>query len=384
MKKRFTVILISGIIVLCYSFKNKPTRTTEKEEKIPEITAPVDTLNKYNKLIISINGGNTKLDVLDHIKEYSTNPFPEKTIISLMGFSIKELKSTTVIYSDSIKYYVAIESENGLYISIQDRQGNQLGSGEIFSKKNNAGYANYNYFLITPNDIRINVWNNKNNNEMTGDYPIIENEDYLHIRIDDKGRFSKIDKPKNIVDYFCILPNGYLCNYVEVMQCSFTDLKDGNDWYCINKSKAYQPIVDNKNGYVDLKSRMAQFNANGIPYFVLTNSAGGTCESFLYHHFFTYDAKTNLFTNIPDNDILPEIDKFELFKQPDLIREKFKEDKIQLNFIPPRYGTTMKLEPYIDECGVEDAVVLNLIHQIKPIGLKWNKTIAKFEKVTLN
>ena len=84
----------------------------------------------------------------------------------------------------------------------------------------------------------------------------------------------------------------------------------------------------------------------------------------------TKNENTNQFTSIPEDDILPKIDKFSLFEQPDSVSKYFKADNIQLRFLPPRHGTVMKLEPYIDDCGIEDQKILDLIYSQKPVNLK--------------
>ena len=384
MTKRLASISIFGLIVLCISCTNKPGNTDEKAGGISEVETTVEIENKSGQLLLSVSGDNTKLEILDHIEKYSTNTFPEETIIDSEGISFSEVESATIVFSDSAKFIVEIKTIDGTNISVHDRFGNQLGSAEIFNKKSNPVYTHYNYYIITPNDIRIHVWNYKNGELGRFQYANIENEEYLHLNINEQGMISKVEKPQHILDFFSILPRGYLFEYINGEIQLFPDLKDSYFWYHTYVSKEFPAIIDKKNGYIELISTMALFNANGVPYFVLVNSAGGTCETFYYHFFLTYDEKTNQITRVSDNDILPRIDKFDLYEQPDSVRENFKEENIQLQFLPPRYGTIMKLEPYIDDCGVEDYEKFGLMTQRKPIGLKWNRTLAKFEIVSLN
>ncbi len=385
MTKRLASLSIFGLFVLYISCTNKPVKTDEKAGGISEVEAPIEIENKSGQLLLSINGDNTKLEVLDHIKQYLPITFPEKTIIDSEEISFSAVESATIVFSDSIKYIVEIITGNGTNISVHDRMGNQLGSAEIFNNKTNSVYTHYQYFFITPNDIRIHVWNYKDNESVGERYHAnIENEEYLHFNINEQGMIRKVEKPQNILDYFSILPTEYLYHHVEVYMECFPDLKDGYYWYHIYISKDISTLIDKKNGYLDLISTMVLFKANDVPYFVLTNMAGGTCETFYFHFFLTYDEKTNQFTDLSDDDIIPRIDKFDLYEQPDTVRNNFKEGNIQLQFLPPRYGTIMKLIPYIDDCGVEDYEQFGLMTQTKPMGLKWNSTIAKFEEVSLN
>jgi hypothetical protein len=180
MKKKFATISAFGLIIMCLSFTNKPDNTDEKATGVSEKMAPVDTVNKYDKLILSLKGGNPKLEMLYYFKDYAKTVFPEKTIINPQGIILKEINSTTIVYADSVKYYVVIETEDGSFIGIQDMQGNPLGFGTVFNKKSNAGYDYYSYSIITPNDIRLHVWNVKNiNAETASDRANIESEDYI-------------------------------------------------------------------------------------------------------------------------------------------------------------------------------------------------------------
>ncbi len=381
---RLANFLIFGLLILCVCCTSKPDKTDEIATDAYEEKATVEIENKSEQLSVSIKGNDMRLEVRDHIKEYLTNPFPEKTIIDLEGISFSAVETATIVFSDSAKYIVEIITGDGTNISVHDRLGNQLGSAEIFNNKTNSVYTHYQYFIITPNDIRIHVWNYKDNESVGERYHAnIENEEYLHFNINEQGMIRKVEKPQNILDYFSILPTEYLYQYVEGYNQLFPDLKDGSDWYHIYISKYISTLIDKKNGYIDLISTMAMFKANDVPYFVLTNSAGGTCETFLFYYFLTYNQNTNQFTLLSEDDILPKIDKFSLFEQPKLIGENFNADNIQLRFLPPRHGTIMKLEPFIDECG-KDNGILELISQKKSIDLKWNSTLMKFEEVPLN
>ena len=376
--------LIFGLLILFVGCTSKQKKTDKIAKEVQKEEAPVEKEITPSQLSLSIQNNNLNLTVLDHIKQYLKDTFPEKTIIETGGINFSEVELANIVFSDSAKYIVEIKTGDGTNISVHDRTGNQLGFAEIFNEKSNSVYTHYNYYIITPNDIRIHVWNYKNGEPGRFQYANIEKEEYLHFNINEQGMINKVEKPKHIIDFFSILPRGYLSMYINDEIQLFPDLKDGYYWYHTYISKEFSVIIDKKNGYIELISTMALFKANDVSYFVLTNFAGGTCETFYYHFFLTYDESINQFIPVSDEDIIPEIDKFSLYEQPDLIKEKFKTDNIQLRFIPPRHGTIMKLEPYIDDCGIEDPEIMEMISKQKPIDLKWDRDQAMFLKVLYN
>ena len=266
----------------------------------------------------------------------------------------------TIVLADSNLYVVEIKVDKEVFLSTHNYSGDQLGMAQIFKEDQGTG----DYFFVTLRNIRVST-----------------EEQLRHFQIEPEGRIEEVTTPKSVIDYFCILPDNYLYQYFNGSIQLFPDLLDGYYWHHTYVSKFFNSLVDIKNGYIDLITKMALFRTDKAPYFILNNSAGGTCETYYFNHIITYDEGIGRFRELENNELMPSIDKLSFFQNPAIIEGNFSLENIQLIYDVPRFGTVMKVRPYIDECGVEDDGILSAISNFIIKEFKWNCTKIKFEEV---
>lgn len=365
-----TIIVFLFISISCDNSKQNESQTEsqEIETQLDEDLSPEEA-NEESKseYFIKLNDQTIPLNISETFEEYAVNAIPKNLNLNSSEITVSEHLKANLLYFDSAHFYIEFNENGYRYMAIYDWSGENLATSLLIDP-GIKGFSSASKALIAPGHFRV-VYTMKDDSKIYKLYTL---------DIDSKN-IIEVKRPRTVLDYFVLLPEKYLSQYFNGHINLYPNLFNSSDWYHTYISKSYASVIDLKNGYLRLISTMTMFQSDQGQLFVLNNSAGGTCETFIFTYFLKYNQKKRLFVEIERSSILPEINKYELFMEPAEIEKHFKEDEIALWFKPPQFGTIMSVDGFIDECGIDDESKLALIANKKTMKLKWNKVNSKFE-----
>ncbi|MEQ8520488.1 MAG: hypothetical protein RLN79_06950 [Cytophagales bacterium] len=367
---QLTVLVLLFLSISCDNSKQNESqsRSQESETQLDEDSSPEEAIGEsVTEYSIKLNDHSIPLNISETFKEYAENAIPDNLSLNSSEITVSEQIEANLLYFDSAHFYLEFNDIGYRYMAIYDWSGENLATSLLIDP-GIKGFSSASKALIAPGHFRL-VYTMKDDSKI-----------YKHYTLDiDSKKIIEVSSPKTVLDYFVLLPEKYLSQYFNGHINLYPNLFKGSDWYHTFISKSYASVVDFKNGYLKLISTMAVFQSDQGHLFVLNNSAGGTCETFIFNYFLKYDQEKRLFTEIEPTSILPDINKYDLFMEPAEIEKHFKVDEIALWFKPPQFGTVMSVDGFIDECGIDDESKLTLITNKKTMKLKWNKVNSKFE-----
>lgn len=192
------------------------------------------------------------------------------------------------------------------------------------------------------------------------------------------GEPVDLPPPRDIVDYFTLLPAHYL---------TFGSSNHENDYF--DGHKNFLSVIDRRNGYLADEHR--QFEAalfhrsNGRCLLLVSNRIDtGTRPTKFDTYFLTYEHGARTWTEV-SKEVLPELPAALFFSDPEVIKlmEGSTDSDIEYtyHFEPLRRGADLKVRLEVNRSRAErPATARALEAQQRPVVLRWDREAGKFVK----
>lgn len=184
--------------------------------------------------------------------------------------------------------------------------------------------------------------------------------------------------PRDIIDYFTLLPAHYL-----------TFGSSYHDHYFFDGHKNFLSVIDRRNGYIADENRQFEAalfrRADERCLLLVSNRLDAGMRSTEFDtYFLNYDHSARTWTDV-SKEVLPELSAALFFSDPEVIKllEESTDNDIEYayRFEPPRRGTDLKVRLEINQSRyAAPATARALEAERRSIVLRWNREMGIFEK----